>query len=171
MSESMPINTIINLKVVRWVADALGDLRKEMLFIGGAVSSLYADDPAASKPRPTKDIDVSVQVGSYAQMNRLSNSLAKLGFQPAPESSVIYRYKLKEVLVDFIPYEPTSLGPTNSWLKPGFKVAEVYDLDGLEINILPVCYYLASKWEAFLSRGMDDPLTSHDLEDFIYVID
>ena len=38
----MPINTIINLKVVKSVAEALGDLKDEVLFIGGSVASLYA---------------------------------------------------------------------------------------------------------------------------------
>ena len=83
----------------------------------------------------------------------------------------MYRYVFEELFVDFIPFEPTSLGPTNSWLKPGFSVAEKYDLEETQILILPVSYYLASKWEAFLSRGKNDPVMSQDLEDFIYVID
>ncbi|MEP1094034.1 MAG: hypothetical protein ABJG78_02930 [Cyclobacteriaceae bacterium] len=167
----MPINTSINLKVVKLVAEALGELREEVLFVGGSVASLYANDPAASDPRPTKDIDVSVQVASYAEMNKLSELLAQKGFQPSPEFSVIYRRRFKDILVDFIPFEPTPLGPTNTWLKPGFEVSEWHDLEGTAIRILPVSYFLASKWEAFLARGKDDPLTSHDLEDFIYVMD
>lgn len=167
----MPINTNINLKVVGGVAEALGVLRQDMLFVGGAVSSLYADDPVATEPRPTKDIDISVKIASYAEMSKLSEKLAKKGFLPATESSVMYRYKFKDVFVDFIPFEPTALGPTNSWLKVGFRVANSYNFNGIKINILPVAYYLATKWEAFLSRGKNDPLSSHDLEDFIYVLD
>lgn len=167
----MPINTIINLKVVKSVAEALGDLKDEVLFVGGSVAGLYATDQAASEPRPTKDIDVSVQIASYAEMSQLSEVLASKGFLPAPGSSVMYRYKFNEILVDFIPFEPTPLGPTNSWLKPGFEVSENIDLEGITIRILPVTYFLASKWEAFLSRGIKDPIASHDLEDFIYIVD
>ncbi len=167
----MPINTIVNLKVVKLVAEALGNIKGEVLFVGGAISSLYANDPVALEPRPTKDIDISVKIASYSEMNQLSGILAKKGFQPSLESNILYRYKYNDIPVDFIPTEPTPLGPTNSWLKPGFRVAVQYDLDGITINILPVSYYLASKWEAFLSRGKNDPLASHDLEDFIYVVD
>jgi len=149
----MPINTIINLKVVEKIAKALGDFRQEMLFVGGAVASLYADDPVAADPRPTKDIDISVQIGSYADMNELSVRLQEKGFHPSANSSVMYRYRYEDVSVDFIPYESTPLGPTNSWLKPGFALSTVYKLNDIPINILPVTYFLASKWEAFLSRG------------------
>jgi hypothetical protein len=40
----------------------------------------------------------------------------------------------------------------------------------ISINILPLSYYLASKFEAFHSRGKD-PRTSHDLEDIIFLLD
>ena len=40
----------------------------------------------------------------------------------------------------------------------------------VEIKILPVSLFLATKWEAFKSRG-NDPRTSHDFEDLIYIID
>lgn len=38
------------------------------------------------------------------------------------------------------------------------------------IKILPVSYFLATKWEAYKNRG-DDPRMSHDFEDIIYIID
>jgi predicted nucleotidyltransferase len=167
----MPINTNVNLQVVEKIAKALGDLTNEVLFIGGAVVSLYATDPAADQVRPTKDIDISVQIGSYLEMNKLSVRLATKGFYPAPEGTILYRYKFEDVLIDFIPYEPTTLGPTNSWLKPGFAVALSHNVGEQQINILPVTYFLASKWEAFLDRGKKDPRTSPDFEDFIYIVD
>ena len=38
------------------------------------------------------------------------------------------------------------------------------------INILSVAYFLASKFAAYHNRG-NDPRTSHDFEDIIYVLD
>jgi hypothetical protein len=35
---------------------------------------------------------------------------------------------------------------------------------------LPVAYFIATKFEAFHSRGKD-PRTSHDLEDIVFVLD
>jgi hypothetical protein len=40
-------NKVINIKIVAQVARALKELKDQMVFIGGAVISLYADDPSA----------------------------------------------------------------------------------------------------------------------------
>ncbi|MBZ0204271.1 MAG: hypothetical protein K8I03_14750, partial [Ignavibacteria bacterium] len=40
-----------------------------------------------------------------------------------------------------------------------------------QIRIFPIEYYIASKFEAFKSRGAGSLLSSHDLEDIIYVFD
>ena len=46
------------------VAKALGALTDEVVFVGGAVVGLLLTDPAAPRPRPTKDVDVIVEVAS-----------------------------------------------------------------------------------------------------------
>ena len=163
-------NQAINLKVVEKVALALGELNDEVIYVGGAVISLYVTDEGAEFPRPTKDIDISVQVSSYAQMDQLREKLANKKIYPAPDEKIMYRYSYEDILIDFIPYEETPLGPTNRWLKPGFEKAYPEKVGITEIKILPVSLFLATKWEAFNSRG-GDPRTSHDFEDIIYVID
>lgn len=163
-------NQTINLKVVEKVALALGDLNDEIIYVGGAVVSLYVTDEGAEQPRPTKDIDISVQISTYAQMDNLRLKLAKKNIYPASNEKIIYRYSYEDILIDFIPYEDSPLGPTNRWLKPGFKRAYPIKLGETEINILPVSIFIATKWEAFKSRG-GDPRFSHDFEDIIYVID
>ena len=42
---------------------------------------------------------------------------------------------------------------------------------GYTINILDFPCYIASKFTAYLSRGQNDPRTSHDMEDIILVLD
>lgn len=163
-------NQTINLKVIEKVATALGELNNEIIYVGGSVVSLYVTDKGADQPRPTKDIDISVQVASYAEMDELREKLAAKKFYPASSERVMYRYSYEDILIDFIPYEKTPLGPTNSWLKPGFEKAYSIQLDSVNIKILPVSLFLATKWETFKSRG-NDPRTSHDFEDIIYVID
>jgi predicted nucleotidyltransferase len=163
-------NQTINLKVVEKVALALGELNADVIYVGGAVVSLYITDKGAEQPRPTKDIDISVQVSSYAQMDLLREKLAEKNIYPAITEAVMYRYSFEDILIDFIPYEATPLGPTNSWLKPGFQKAYSIKVGKAEIKILPVSLFLATKWEAFKSRG-SDPRWSHDFEDIIYVID
>ena len=55
-------NTLINREATIKVAKALGDLNSEVVFVGGAMISLYIDDPAAEDIRPTKDIDLTFQI-------------------------------------------------------------------------------------------------------------
>jgi predicted nucleotidyltransferase len=64
-------NQTINLKVVEKVATALDELNKDVIYVGGAIVSLYVTDEGAEQPRPTKDIDIAVQISSYGQMNEL----------------------------------------------------------------------------------------------------
>ncbi len=46
-----------NIRMLQTVANGLGELKAEMVFVGGAVAELYADNPAASEIRPTIDVD------------------------------------------------------------------------------------------------------------------
>ena len=163
-------NQTINLKVVEKIALVLEEINDDVIYVGGAVVSLYVTDEGAEQPRPTKDIDISVQIGSYAEMEQLRVKLASKKIYPASAETVIYRYTYEDVLIDFIPFEKTPLGPTNRWLKPGFKKAYPVTIEKAEIKILPVSIFLATKWEAYKNRG-GDPRMSHDFEDIIYVID
>ena len=55
--------------MVKQIADALGDLKEKMVFVGGSVAELYADFPEVSDIRPTLDVDclVDVQVSTYVE--------------------------------------------------------------------------------------------------------
>lgn len=57
-------NTIINRKAAKRVAVALGELNEKVVFVGGAMISLYINDPAAEDVRPTKDIDITFKIVS-----------------------------------------------------------------------------------------------------------
>ena len=112
-------NQTINLKVIEKVALTLGELNDQVIYVGGAVVVLYVTDEGAEQPRPTKDIDISVQISTYSQMDILRERLASKKIYPASSEKVMYRYSYEDILIDFIPFEETPLGPTNSWLKPG----------------------------------------------------
>ena len=45
-----------NLKRLRVIAEGLGELCRDVVFVGGSVAELYADDPAATDIRPTIDV-------------------------------------------------------------------------------------------------------------------
>ncbi len=48
----------VNMQAVQLVSAGLGELREQVIFVGGAIISIYADDPGADIPRPTSDIDL-----------------------------------------------------------------------------------------------------------------
>ncbi|MDH5399698.1 MAG: hypothetical protein OEX02_16220 [Cyclobacteriaceae bacterium] len=77
-------NRIINIAVVAEIAEALKDIREDMVFVGGAVVSLYTDDPAADEIRPTQDIDMTLNVVNLGHWNRIQEKLQGLGFYPDP---------------------------------------------------------------------------------------
>jgi len=160
----------MNLRVVEIVAKALEEINDEVIYVGGAIIGLYATEDGADQPRPTTDIDITVQISTYSQMDELRERLANKKIYPAPEETNMYRYTYEDVFIDVIPIDDTPLGPTNRWFKPGFEQAYPVTIGNKEIRLLPVSLFLATKWEAYMNRG-DDPRTSHDFEDIIYVFD
>jgi len=161
----------VNIEVIKTIAIALGELNEQLAFVGGAVISLYADDPASEEPRPTKDIDIVLEILSYTELVKIQDNLNRKGFNPDQDSKVICRFKYDEILVDVMSTQEIEWAPANLWFKDGFKHIQKYELEkGIIINILPLAYFLASKFEAFKDRGKD-PRTSHDFEDIIYLLD
>ncbi len=143
-----------------------------MVFIGGAVISLYTDDPAAEEIRPTSDIDMTINLANYSEWAQMQERLAELGFSPDPEGHSICSYKFQDIAIDIMPAEDSSIGVSNMWYKPGFKFIQQVELpDGITIRILPSPYFLATKLEAFKDRGKNDFYGSHDFEDIIYLLD
>ena len=165
-------NKIINIGVVKEIAVALKHLRSKVAFVGGAIISLYADDPAADEVRPTIDIDLSLTLESYGAWANLQEDLAILGFQPDQNSKVICRFVYDDVTVDIMPDDEKVIGFSNPWYRPGLQKVQSYQLpDGPHINILPLPYFLATKFSAFHGRGKENHVTSTDFEDIIYLTD
>lgn len=161
----------VNIQAIHLVADGLKELRDQVVFVGGSVISLYANDPGADMPRPTSDIDLVVVLSTYAEYERLEARLQALGFHHSPEDKILCRYRYHGVMVDIMPTGVPALGPTNRWYIPGMKQAVDHPLpDGSVIKLLTAPYFLATKLEAFKSRG-GDMRTSKDFEDIVFVLD
>ena len=163
-------NKIINIAVVAEIAEALKDIKQDMVFVGGAIISLYTDDPAADEIRPTQDVDMTINILNLGHWEEVQKKLSELGFQPDPFGHAICSYKYNDIPVDIMATEDGPLGPSNRWYKVGFKNLWNVKVKDQEIKILSAPCYLATKFEAFKNRG-NDYRTSHDIEDIIYVID
>ncbi len=163
-------NRKINIAVVAEIAKTLKELKNQMVFVGGAVISLYTDDPAADEIRPTGDIDMTVKLMNYSSWVTLQERLSELNIYPDPYGHSICSFKYNDIPIDIMPSEDGPIGPTNKWYKLGFDDIQLAKALDEEIQILPAPCFLATKFEAFKSRG-NDYRTSHDIEDIIYIID
>ena len=163
-------NTLINRAVTKKIARALGELNASVVYVGGAIVSLYIDDPAADDVRPTKDIDISMEIANVGELERLRLSLNQKGFTQSHQDNVMCRFRYDDVLVDVMATQAVGWAPANPWFAPGFKKKEEYLLEDVPIQILPLPYFIATKYSAFDSRGRKDPRTSHDFEDIVYLL-
>lgn len=151
------------------IAKALGDLNSKVVFVGGAMVSLYIDDPFAEDIRPTKDIDLTFQITTVSQLEALRQDLIDRGFHEHTDSNVICRFTFEDLLVDVMSTQTVGWAPGNRWFAAGFDKAITVRLEEVEVQILPLPYFMASKLDAFFDRGMRDLYASHDLEDIVYL--
>ena len=163
-------NTLINKVIIKKVAVALGELNEKVIYVGGATVSLYINDPAAEDVRPTKDIDITIKVASILELENIRELLNKKGFKQSADLDVICRFKYDDILVDVMATKPISWAPANQWFEKGFENLQKVDIDGTVIQIMPLSFFLASKFTAFEGRG-GDPRFSHDFEDITYILD
>ncbi len=164
-------NTAINREVIRKIAFALGEMNEQVVFVGGATVSLYINDPAADDVRPTKDVDISLAIVSLGELEAIREKLTRKGFKQSPEDDVICRFRYEDIKVDVMSTKAVGWAPANPWFAPGFTQRETVAIKDQKIQILPLPYFLASKFSAFNDRGAKDPRTSHDFEDIVYVMD
>jgi len=74
--------------------------------------------------------------------------------------------------LDVLPLNKEVLGFTNIWYEPALKHASIVTLPGgHSIRVVTAPFFLGTKIEAFRGRGRMDFQASHDLDDFVAVIE
>ncbi len=163
-----------NIELLRTVAERLGPLCHDVVFVGGAATGLLITDLAAPTPRPTKDVDVIVEVASLVEYStRLRDQLVGLGFsEDTDEDAPLCRWVVAGVKVDIMPTAEGVLGFSNRWYATVVRHAVEQELPGgRRIRMASAPLFLATKLEAFRGRGHGDYQASHDIEDLIAVLD
>lgn len=100
--------------------------------------------------------------------------MAARGFARDVSSDVICRWVHKKsgVIFDLMPIQPEVLGFSNRWYPYAAETAGTIDLgNGVTIKLMSAVAFVATKLEAFASRGGGDFINSHDLEDVLNIID
>lgn len=162
-----------NTTVLELVAHALGPLRDELVLVGGCSVGLLITDQARPPVRQTVDVDLVAEVSSVADYYAsLVPKLQGRGFFPSPEEENFCRWRKGSLIVDVMPTEQGIFGhSTNRWYVDVAREARRLTLpSGVEINVVSAPYFIATKLEAFQSRGKGDYL-HHDMEDIINVVD
>lgn len=163
-----------NLPQLLAIAEALGDLRNQVVFVGGSSAGLLLTDPLAESVRPTLDVDAVIQTDGLAHYYRIENQLERCGFVRDVAGGVVCRWQHRnsQVMFDLMPVDASILGFSNRWYGEAVATAQPYRLsNGLQIRLVSAPAFVATKLEAFADRGRGDFLASHDLEDVLNVID
>lgn len=164
----------VNEQMLLKVAEGLPpELRNQVVFLGGSVVSLLVTESAFGGIRLTKDVDVIIETSNRSGFHRFEESLRKAGFHQILDDDppIICRWRINSVVVDVMPCDEAVLGFSNKWYKAAVKNYSIINLEGTEIKVVTAPYFLATKIEAFLGRGNNDFMGSHDLEDIITVLD
>ncbi|WP_035126009.1 nucleotidyl transferase AbiEii/AbiGii toxin family protein [Conexibacter woesei] len=164
----------MSIELLERGAAALGPLTDQVAFVGGATIALWITDPGAPAPRPTKDVDVVVEVTTRSALHAFETALRERGFSNDAESSVIcrWRHDAFDLTLDAMPAAGGLLGFENPWQTAALPRAKWCTLpSGTRIRAATPPYLIATKLYAFTGRGGGDHLGSRDLEDIVLLVD
>jgi predicted nucleotidyltransferase len=103
----------------------------------------------------------------------LEKQFAQRGFKrDVSPDAPICRWHIDAIGVDLMPTDEAILGFSNRWYaEAAAKATRLILPSGAAINLISAPAFLATKFEAFRSRGKADMLGSHDFEDIINVLE
>lgn len=171
MVNSRRVRATSNLALLQLAAQRLGNLNENVVYLGGCATALYINDPSALDVRATLDVDCIIDVISLVEYHKFENQLVQKGFKKSMEDDVICRFRCDEIILDVMPTDQKILGFGNPWYKKALQHAVNHEIaDNLIIKSISAPYFLATKFEAFKTRGNNDLWSSHDYEDIVSVI-
>lgn len=164
--------SVPNLGAMRAVAARLDRIGLPYAFVGGSIVNLLTDHPELTPARPTDDVDVIIDLISGARYSEVEASLRSVGFShDMRPGAPMCRWTLEGATVDIMPTEGAGLGLNTTWFAEALATATVPTVAHSDFRIVSPVAFLATKYTAFLDRGDRDYHGSHDLEDFMTVVD
>lgn len=164
----------MSIEMLEEAASNLGPLLERVAFLGGAAMALWITEPAAPRLRPTRDVDVIVEVGSTVEYYRLGEELRQRRFEENPEAGRLcaWRHLDSGLELDVMPTSSSILGFSNEWYPAALAAAIEVELpSGTSIRAVPPPYLLGTKIEAFRGRHAGDYLGSRDFGDIVVLLD
>lgn len=161
--------------MIKAAALAIGpDHIDKVVFVGGCTTALFMDENDAERLRHTEDVDLIISVAAITGYYNFVDILQSRGFKlPSPITggdASVCRLHYNQLKIDLMP-TLDFLGFGNKWYEEAFQHAFKYSIDEeTKIKLFPVQYFLATKFEAYKSRGDGDLLASQDVEDIFNVL-
>ena len=167
-----------NLAILELVARALGPVCADVVFVGGCATGLLLTQARPERVRITEDVDIVAQALTVHDYHAIEKRVRAQGFSnDIRPGAPICRWVYGSVTLDVMPTVKDILGFANRWYPLAIATAQPVQLaPGLRIKLIAAPVFIATKLEAFKSRGKDaagqpDFLGSHDMEDIITVSD
>lgn len=108
---------LANVRMLEFIASKLGEIRDDVVFLGGCTTGLFITDPDFPDVRYTVDVDCIVDVLSLKQYHQLEKKLTRQGFKKSISEEVICRWFYDDVTLDVMPTDEYILGFGNPWYK------------------------------------------------------
>jgi hypothetical protein len=126
-----------NLERLIAAAALLRPMLGDLVFVGGAVTSLLVTDEGAGLPRTTLDVDAIAEIGSYAEYTVFGERLRALGFsEDTSEGAPLCRWVHSGTILDVMPLDERILGFSNRWYRAAMEAATMHQLfRDLEIRV------------------------------------
>lgn len=161
-----------NVPALESVIAKLGDLRQDLVLVGGCSVGLLITDQARPPVRATEDVDMVTQVISLVAYYKTLDRLRACGFKEANEKGAhMCRWKMGSLILDVMPCDNVLGHSTNKWYPQAVASARPFVLpSGYEVQLISAPLFIATKFEAFQDRSQGD-YSHHDMEDIVNVVD
>ena len=161
-----------NIVWLHAVAERLDKLGLDYAFVGGSIVNYLLDNPAFAPARATDDVDVILEVVAGVRYSSTEEKLRKLDFEhDMTPGAPMCRWKLGALTVDIMPADGAFMGLDTRYFKEALETAATRTIYGTSLRLINPVAFLVTKYTAFTGRGNADYYGSHDLEDFITVVD
>lgn len=159
-----------NLPLLEDAVRKLAHFLDEIVFVGGVTLGLLITDEAAAPIRGTTDVDVIAEIVTYADYIAFSERLREAHF--TEDTDLTCRWHNGTLTLDVLALSKDVLGFTNVWYESALRHSSTVNLShGQAIRVIAAPFFLGTKMEAFRGRGRMDFQASHDLEDFVALIE
>lgn len=162
----------LDIGALRAVSTRLDKTGLNYAFTGGSIVNLLLDHPDMSPARPTADVDVIIEIVSTGRYSDTEEVLRGLDFEPdMREGAPMCRWRLAGVIVDIMPTSGEQLELNTQWFPEVLEGAIEVEYEHTKLRVVSPVGLLVTKHLTFTERGEGDYYGSHDLEDFITVVD